>query len=123
MNTIFDELGGTYSRKDGYLYPNITVPEENKEPIGKYGRMRRRYLENHRPALYSHLVFTGKLFSHLREIERTCHERMELLVRQMAEAEGVTEKLKAENQMEWVRRMNSIQNRTEEAVLQELIYE
>ena len=123
MNTIFDELGGTYSRKDGYLYPNTTVPEEDKEPIGKYGGMRRRYLENHRPALYSHLVFTGKLFSHLREIDRTCHERMELLVRQMAEAEGVTEKLKAENQMEWVRRMNSIHNRAEEAVLQELIYE
>lgn len=123
MNTIFEAMGGTYSRKGGYLYPNITVPEEDKEPIGKYGRMRRRYLEDHRPVLYSHLVFTGKLFSHLREIDRTCHERMELLVRQMAEVEGITENLKAENQMEWVRRMNSIHNRAEEAVLQELIYE
>ena len=123
MNTIFEAMGGTYSRKGGCLYPNITVPEEDKEPIGKYGRMRRRYLEDHRPVLYSHLVFTGKLFSHLREIDRTCHERMELLVRQMAEVEGVTENLKAENQMEWVRRMNSIHNRAEEAVLQELIYE
>ena len=122
MNTIFEEMGGTYSQKNGYLYPNIIVPDGDKEPIGKYGRMRRRYLEDYRPALYSHFVFTGKLFSHLREIDGTCHERMELLVRQMAEAEGITEKLKAENQMEWVRRMNSIHNRSEEIILTELIY-
>ena len=85
--------------------------------------MRKRYLEEHRPVIYNQLYFSGKLFSHLREIDRCCHERMELTITQMAKAEGVTERLKAENQMEWVQRMNSIRNRAEEIVLDELIYQ
>ena len=123
MNTIFEQNDGTYVQKDGYLYPNITIPEEDMQPIEKYGWMRKRYLKEHRPIVYNQLVLSGKLFSHLREIDKSCHDRMELMVAQMAKAEGVTEKLKAENQMEWVRRMNSIRNRTEEIILDEVIYQ
>ena len=122
MNTIFEKSGGTYTRKNGYLYPNIVLPEEDREPIGKYGRIRKRYLEEHRPVIYNQLFVSGKLFSHLREIDRASHERMEMMVGQMAKAEDVTEQLKAENQMEWVQRMNSIRNRAEEIILDELIY-
>ena len=122
MNTIFEESGGTYVQKDGFLYPNIAIPEEDMQPIGKYGRMRKRYLKEHRPVLYSQLIVSGKLFSHLREIDSACNDRMELLISQMAKVENVTESLKAENQMEWVARMNGIQNRAEETILEELIY-
>ena len=122
MNTIFDQIGGTYAEKEGYLYPNISIPEEDMQPIGKYGRMWKRYLKEHRPVVYSQLIVSGKLFSHLREIDSTCNARMEQMVKQMAKAENVTESLKAENQMEWVARMNGIQNRAEEIILEELIY-
>ena len=122
MNTIFEKSGGTYTRKNGYLYPNIVLPEEDRKPIEKYGRMRKRYLEEHRPVIYNQLFVSGKLFSHLREIDRASDERMEMMVAQIAKAEGVTETLKAENQMEWGQRMNSIRNRAEEIILDELIY-
>lgn len=122
MNTIFENSGGTYVQKNGYLYPNIVIPEEDKTPIGKYGRMRKRYLEEHRPIVYSQLFVSGKLFSHLQEIDKSCRERIELIVAQMAKKEGITEKLKAANQMEWIRRMNGVINRAEEIVLSELIY-
>ncbi len=122
MNTVFENSGGTYTQKSGYLYPNIILPEEDKTPIGKYGRMRRRYLEEYRPVIFNQLFLSGKLFTHLREIDRASHERMELMITQMAKAEDVTERLKAENQMEWLQRMNSIHNRAEEIVLDELIY-
>lgn len=84
MNTIFEEKGGTYTLKDGYLYPNMINPDEEQEPIGKYGWMRKRYLEEHRPIVYNQLVLSGKLFSHLREIDKSCHDRMEQMVTQMA---------------------------------------
>ena len=80
MNTIFEKSGGTYTWKNGYLYPNIVLPEEDREPIEKYGRMRKRYLEEHRPVIYNQLFISGKLFSHLREIDRTSHERMDSLM-------------------------------------------
>ena len=84
--------------------------------------MRKRYLKEHRPVLFTNLLLSGKLDRHLTEIDRACTERMELLTRQMADREGVTEALKATDQMEWVRRMNNIQNRAEEIVLNELVY-
>ena len=84
--------------------------------------MRKRYLKEHRPVLYTNLLLSGDLFQHLEEIEKTCEERMELLSQQMAKQEGVTEALKVADQMEWVRRMNSIRNRAEEIVLHELVY-
>lgn len=112
----------SYSKVGDYLIPNLILPEE-EQFIGKYGRMRRRYLKEHRPVLFSNLILSGKLYQHLAEIDRSCNERLELIIRQMKVQEGVTEKLKADDQMEWIRRMNGIQNRAEEIVLSELVYE
>lgn len=112
----------SYSKVEDYLIPNLIFPEE-EQSIGKYGRMRRRYLKEHRPVLFSNLILSGKLYQHLAEIDRSCNERLELIIRQMKVQEGVTEKLKADDQMEWIRRMNGIQNRAEEIVLSELVYE
>ena len=111
-----------YHKSGGYYLPNLVLEDTEVQSIGKYGRMRKRYLKEHRPALYSSLLLTGKLDQHLAEIDETCEERMELLSGQMARQEGVTEELKAADQMEWVRRMNSIRNRAEEIVLHELVY-
>ena len=90
--------------------------------LGKWGRMRKRYLKEHRPVLYTNLLLAGELFPHLAEIDKACEEQMELLTRQIARQEGVTEALKATNQMAWVAHMNSIRNRAEEIVLHELVY-
>ena len=124
MNTqksIFEQLGGTYTRIGDYFLPDLII-DEAERPIGKYGRMRKRYLKEYRPILFSNLLLSGKLDQHLAEIDHACVERMDLLTWQMADREGVTEALKAANQMEWVRRMSSIQNRAEEIVLHELVY-
>ncbi len=120
--SIFEALGGSFTTAGDTRLPNLTAGESELPPIGKYGRMRKRYLKEHRPVLYTNLLTTGKLDQHLAEIDRSCEERRELLISQMAKREGVTETLKASNQMEWVRRMNSIQNRAEEIVLHELVY-
>ena len=112
----------TYSQCGDYLIPNLVLPEEEQLPIGKYGRMRKRYLKDHRPVLYSSLLLSGALHQHLYEIDQACTDRIELITRQMKVQEGVTETLKAADQMEWVRRMNSIQNRAEEIVLHGLVY-
>ena len=111
-----------YHKSGGYYLPNLVLEDTEVQSIGKYGRMRKRYLKEHRPALYSSLLLTGKLDQHLAEIDETCEERMELLSGQMARQEGVTEELKATDQMEWVRRMNNIRNRAEEVVLHDLVY-
>ena len=109
------------NREGDYLFPNLCFDEEPL-PIGKYGLLRKGYLKEHHPALYSSMLLTGKLDKHLAEIDRTCTERVELITNQMAQREGVTEALKAADQMEWVRRMNSIRARAEEIVLSELVY-
>lgn len=112
----------TYIKCGDYYIPDLVLPREEKRPIGKYGRMRRRYLKNHRPVVYSNLLLSGKLEQHLFEIDQSCTERLELIMKQMAEREGVTETLKAKDQMAWVVQMNSIQNRAEEIVLSELVF-
>ena len=91
-------------------------------PIGKYGLLRKRYLKEHKRGWYTSLLLTGKLDEHLAEIDRTCTERVELIMNQLARREGVTEALKAADQMEWVRRMNNIRASAEEIVLSELVY-
>ena len=111
----------TYTKCGDVYLPDLIIDDE-AITIGKYGRMRKRYLKEHRSALYSSMLLSGKLFRHLAETDRACEERMELIIRQMAEQEGVTEALKAADQMEWVRRMNSIRSRAEEIVLHELVY-
>lgn len=123
MKSIFEEMGGTYRREGDYLIPNLTLPDTGDYTIGKYGRMRRTYLKDHHPAFYSTLILDGTLFKHLAEIEQACNERMEVITTAMVKQEGVTEALKAADQMEWVRRMNNIRNRAEEVVLQELVYD
>ncbi len=122
QKTIFEQMGGTYTQLGDYLIPDLIIWETAQPPLGKYGRMRKRYLKQYRPVLYANLLVTGKLDQHLTEIDEACDKRMELLMQQMSTQEGVTEELKASDQMEWVRRMNSIRNRAEEIVLQELIF-
>lgn len=122
MKSIFEEIGGTYRQEGDYLIPNLVLPDTSDYKIGKYGRMRRSYLKEHRPSLYSTLVLDGILFKHLAEIDQACNERMETIISAMAKQEGVTEALKAADQMEWIRCMNSIRNRAEEIILAELVY-
>ena len=122
MKSIFEEIGGTYRQEGDYLIPNLVLPDTSDYKIGKYGRMCRSYLKEHRPSLYSTLVLDGILFKHLAEIDQACNERMETIISAMVKQEGVTEALKAADQMEWVRRKNSIHNRAEEIVLSELVY-
>ena len=122
QKSIFEQMGGTYTQVGDYLLPNLTIDESEQQPIGKYGRMRKRYLKEYRCVLYTNLLVADKLDQHLAEIDEACEARMELLISQMAKQEGVTEAIKAADQMEWVRHMNSIQNRAEEIVLHELVY-
>lgn len=112
-----------YTKVGDYYIPDIKAPDFPKHPIGKYGRMRKQYLAEHRPVLYEALVLGGTLWEHLSEIEKSCNERMEYLTAEMEKSEGVTEALKVANQMEWVRRKNSIHHRAEEIVLCELVYD
>ena len=120
--TIFEEMGGTYTQVGDYLLPDLELPEEEQQPIGVWGQRHWRYLKEHRRATYAALFTSGKLNSYLADIDRQAEEMFSRLVKQMAEAEGVTEKLKAADPMEWVRRMNNIRNRTMEIVNSELIY-
>ena len=112
----------TYTMQGEYRLPNLLPPQEPEVTLGKYGLMRRRYLRQHRRVTYTNLLTSGKLTEHLLEIEQTAQSRMEQITAQMARAEGVTEELKAHDQMKWVRLMNNIRQTAEEAVLTELIY-
>ena len=122
QKTIFEQLGGTYSQQGDYMLPNLTLPNTKEYVIGKYGHMRQRYLQKHRPILYTNLLTSCKLSEHLADIEEECSELMDSLVKAMAKQEGVTEALKSADQMAWVRRMNNIHNRAEEIVLNEIVY-
>ena len=122
QKTIFEQLGGTYSQQGDYLLPNLKMPEQPEYNIGVWGQRRRRYLKKHRPILYTNLLTSCKLSEHLAAVEEECTERMESLVKVIAKQEGVTEALKAADQMAWVRRMNNIRNRAEEIVLNEIVY-
>ena len=123
MASLFDEMGGTYTLgADGMYYPNLELPEEETPRYGKYGRMRRTYLREHHESLYTGLLLSGKLNAHLNEIDETAHARMELLTKQMAKAQDITEDLKARDQMAWVGAMNNIRNAAEEIIQKELIF-
>ena len=111
----------TYHRCGDYLLPDLAIPDE-PVALGKYGRMRKTYLKAHKPIVYNTLLLSGKLTAHLVSVDAECRERLETLLPQIMRQEGVDEALKARNQMEWVRRMNSIQNRAEEILLNELVY-
>ena len=109
----------TYHREGDYLIPDLLPPEEPR--IGIWGMRRKRYLQQYHNGIYTGLLLSGKLNTHLEEIDRSANEMIDLLMKQYAASEGVTEQLKAENQMEWVRRMNSIRMRVEETIACELI--
>ena len=111
----------TYLRNGDYLFPDLRLEKEDLL-IGKYGLLRKRYLKEHKRGWYSSLLLTGKLDKHLAEIDHSCNERIELIMNQLARREGVTEALKAADQMEWLRLMNNIRERAEEIVLSELVY-
>ena len=122
MKSLFEKTGGTYRQEGEYLIPNLTLPNDSDYKIGKYGRMRLSYLKEHRKILYTNYVTEDTLSKHLSEIDQACNKHMEIIVPAMAKQEDVTEALKADDQMEWVRRMNSIRNRAEEIVLREVVY-
>ena len=120
--TIFEEMGGTYTQIGDYLLPDLELPEEEQQPIGVWGQRHWRYLKEHRRATYATLLTSGKLNSYLVGIDRQAEEMFSRLVKQMTEAEGITETLKANDPMEWVGRMNNIRNKAMEIVNSELIY-
>ena len=110
-----------YIRAGDYYIPDLTLPEE-KRPIGKWGRMRREYLKEHKPIQYNCLLLSGKLWTHLADLNEQAQDRLDRIIEQMKTAEGITEDLKANDPMAWVGAMNNIRNRAEEIILQELIY-
>lgn len=112
----------TYRKCGDYYIPNLTLRDSKEYSIGKYGWMRRTYLEKHRPFLYHELLVTERLMAHLEEIDTACWEQLEVMEKDMMAQEGVTEALKAADQMEWVRRCNSIRSRAEEVILRELVF-
>ena len=123
MKSIFEEMGGTYTLdEDEMYYPDLELPVDEEPHYGKYGRMRKAYIKAHRPWLYTELLFGGKLVSHLNSIDDTAHQRMELLIQQIQEQQGINEELKSRDQMGWVGACNDIRNAAEEIVLNELIY-
>lgn len=118
--SLFEQMGGTYHQEANYFLPDLSVPELSA--IGVWGQRRRQYLKNHCQALYTALLLSGKLNNHLSEVDEQAESMFSQLVKQMAEQEGITEQLKAEHQMEWVGRMNSIRNQGIEVVSAEIIY-
>ena len=123
MNSIFEERGSTYTLgADGMLYPNLVLEPQEHRPIGRWGRMHRAYLEAEHPGLYERLILNGTLNKHMADAEERARTMLELLISQMAQQEGITERLKATEQMEWVRRMNSVRSRVEEIILEKVIH-
>ena len=120
---IYDESNGLwYERIGDYYIPVLTLPSEEQRPIGKWGRMHRDYLKEHRPILYNDLILSGQFWTYLADLNEQAQERLSLIIEQMKATEGVTEEMKAADQMAWVSAMNSIRNRAEEIILRELIY-
>ena len=122
MKSTFEKIGGTYTLGvDGIYYPNLISTDEEPH-YGKYGMMRKTYLKEHRPAMYSLYMLEDRLTEHLNTVDDEAQERMDILVRQMMERQGITEELKSRDQMEWVRRANNARSRVDEIILNELGY-
>ena len=121
MKERITKNGIDYVLVGDYYIPDLKLPEEER-PIGKYGRMRREYLRENNPVLFNDLVLSCQLWTYLADIDEQAQERLQVIVSQMQKAESVTEKMKADNQWEWIQRMGSIHNRAEEIVFSELIY-
>ena len=123
-NTLHDSNNGLdYTMVNGYYLPNLTVAAPTEQhPTGRWGRLHKRYLKEHHPIRYNQLLLSGELGSYLAKLDKQVEEQLALIIRQMQEAEGVDEALKVADQLEWVRRMNSIRNRAEEIIQKELIF-
>ena len=120
---IYDESNGLwYERIGDYYIPVLTLSSEEQRPIGKWGRMHRDYIKEHRPILFNDLILSGHLWVYLVDLNEQAQERLDTIMEQMKAADGVTEELKRTHQMEWVQRCNNIHNRAEEIILQEMIY-
>ena len=122
MKSLFEAMGGTYRQCGDYLIPEIALPDTPRNPIGKYGRMRHLYLKGHRRILYNAMLLDGTLWNHLAEVDKTCKERMDMLILGMKETQGITEELKARDPMAWVGAMNNICDAVEEILFAEVIY-
>ena len=112
----------TYTKNGDYLIPNLTLEQQPEAPLGKYGRMRRNYLKEHRPVLWNSLLLTEKLYPHLREIDETAKRRLEQMMPELMKQNGVTESLKASDPIRWTGLMNNLKSQAEETILNELIY-
>ena len=121
LKTAIQERGIRYILKGDVYLPELELPEESR-PIGRWGRLHKAYLKNYRPILYQSLLLSGKLYTALADLNQQATERYSLIIRQMAEAEGITEELKANDPMRWVQAMNSIRSRAEEIIQAEMIY-
>ena len=120
--TIFEQMGGTYTMQGDYRLPDLTLPTEEERPIGVWGQRRLRYLKQHHKILFYNLLTSGKLRSHLADVEEEAQSLFLRLEKEYAEREGVTEQLKTENPTEWVQKMNNIRNRAPETVCTDLIF-
>ena len=112
----------TYTRSGDYWIPNLSLSQQETRPLGKYGRMRKKYLQEHRPVLWNSLILSEKLYPHLREIDEAANRRLEQMMPELMQSAGVTEALKASDPMKWVGLMNSLKAQAEEVILTELIY-
>ena len=122
MKSLFEQNGGLYTVQGDYRLPDVTLPPEEERPIGSWGQRRLNYLKHYRKVLYYNLLTSGKLHSHLADTEEQAQALFSRLVKELSEKEGVTEQLKVENPMEWIRRMNNICNRVTEIVNSEVIF-
>lgn len=122
MKSLFEKSGGTYTMQGDYRLPNLTLPAEEERPIGVWGQRRLRYLKQHRKVLYYNLLTSGKLHSHLADTEEQAQQLFLRLVKELAEKEGVTEQLKATDQMKWVQKMNNVRERATEIVNVDVVF-
>ena len=122
VKTIFEKIGGEFEQQGDYLIPGLALPPEKEQPIGLFGRQHLNYLKQHRRVTYTNLLTSGKLNAYLADINRQAQERFERLIEGMKQAQGITERLKEENALEWVQRLNNIRACAREIVNEEIIY-
>ena len=122
MKSVFEAMGGTYRQCGDFFIPEIALPDTPRNPIGKYGRMRKRYLKEHRGVLYNAIILDGTLWNHLAEVDNICKGRMDAFMLGVKETQGITEELKARDPMAWGGAMNNIRSAAEEILFVEVIY-
>lgn len=122
MKSLFEKNGGIYRQEGDYFIPDIALPEKKEYNIGKYGNLHKEFIKKHRPGYYSNLVMSGKLFDYLQEVDLRARDMLDRFIPILAEQQGVTEQLKAENQLKWVGLMNNIKAQVEEMIYSEIVY-